>query len=44
VLFIALIGNGFNLLAVNPLYQQIVLGIILLIAVGLDSWARQRRR
>jgi ribose transport system permease protein len=44
VLFIALIGNGFNLLSVNPLYQQIVLGIILLIAVGLDSWARQRRR
>jgi ribose transport system permease protein len=44
VLFIALIGNGFNLLGVNPLYQQIVLGIILLIAVGLDSWARQRRR
>ncbi len=44
VLFIALIGNGFNLLGVNPLYQQIVLGIILLIAVGLDSWARLRRR
>ena len=43
VLFIALIGNGSNLLGINPLYQQIVLGIILLIAVGLDSWARQRR-
>lgn len=44
VLFIALIGNGFNLLGVDPLYQQIVLGLILLVAVGLDSWARQRRR
>jgi len=44
VLFIALIGNGFDLLGVDPLYQQIVLGLILLIAVGLDSWARQRRR
>lgn len=44
VLFIALIGNGFNLLGVDPLYQQIVLGLILLLAVGLDSWARQRRR
>jgi ribose transport system permease protein len=43
VLFIALIGNGSNLLGINPLYQQIVLGVILLIAVGLDSWARQRR-
>ena len=30
VLFIALIGNGFNLLGVDPLYQQIVLGVILL--------------
>ncbi len=44
VLFIALIGNGFNLLGVDPLYQQIVLGLILLLAVGLDAWARQRRR
>jgi ribose transport system permease protein len=44
VLFIALIGNGFNLLGIDPLYQQIVLGLILLLAVGLDSWARQRRR
>jgi ribose transport system permease protein len=44
VLFIALIGNGIDLLNVDPLYQQIVLGLILLIAVGLDSWARSRRR
>ncbi len=44
VLFIALIGNGIDLLGVDPLYQQIVLGVILLIAVGLDAWARQRRR
>lgn len=44
VLFIALVGNGFDLLEVNPLYQQITLGIILLVAVGLDAWARTRRR
>lgn len=44
VLFIALIGNGIDLLGVDPLYQQIVLGLILLVAVGLDAWARQRRR
>jgi ribose transport system permease protein len=44
VLFIALIGNGITLLGIDPLYQQIVLGVILLLAVGLDSWARQRRR
>jgi ribose transport system permease protein len=42
VLFIALIGNGFTLLALNPLYEQITLGGILLIAVGGDAWSRLR--
>ena len=44
VLFIALIGNGFNLLGLDPLYQQITLGVILLAAVGLDAWTAHRRR
>ncbi len=43
VLFIALIYNGMYLLNFNVLYQQIVLGVILLAAVGLDVWARKRR-
>jgi ribose transport system permease protein len=43
VLFIALIGNGFDLLGLNPLYEQIALGGILLIAVGLDAWSRLRQ-
>jgi len=43
VLFIALIGNGFILLGINSLYQQIVLGAILLLAVGLDSFFRYRQ-
>ncbi|HTT00359.1 MAG TPA: ABC transporter permease [Streptosporangiaceae bacterium] len=42
VLFIALIGNGFDLLGLNPLYEQITLGGILLIAVGADAWSRLR--
>ena len=41
-LFIALIGNGFTLLAWNPLYEQITLGVILLLAVGGDAWSRLR--
>jgi ribose transport system permease protein len=44
VLFIALVGNGFDLLGVDPLYQQITLGVILLVAVGVDAWARTDRR
>ena len=42
VLFIALIGNGFDLLGLNPLYEQITLGAVLLIAVGIDAWSRLR--
>jgi ribose transport system permease protein len=42
VLFIALIGNGYDLLGLDPLYEQITLGIILLGAVAIDSWARSR--
>ena len=44
MLFIALIGNGFVLLGLNPLYEQITLGGILLIAVGADAWSRLRTR
>jgi ribose transport system permease protein len=42
VLFIALIGNGYALLGLNPLYEQITLGAIMLLAVGIDAWSRSR--
>jgi ribose/xylose/arabinose/galactoside ABC-type transport system permease subunit len=41
-LFIAIVGNGFTLLGWNPLYEQITLGVILLLAVGGDAWSRLR--
>ncbi len=44
VLFIALVGNGFDLLGINVLYQQIALGVLLLLAVGIDAWSRVLRR
>jgi ribose transport system permease protein len=44
VLFIALIGNGSDLLGLNPLYDQIALGVIILLAVGSDAWSRLRLR
>jgi ribose transport system permease protein len=40
-LLIALIGNGFNLLGLDPFYRQITLGLILIGAVGLDAWMRK---
>jgi ribose transport system permease protein len=44
VLLLALIGNGFNLLGIDPTYQRIVQGSIILAAVGVDAWAKDNRR
>lgn len=41
VLFLALITNGFNLLGLDPVYQQIVQGGIILAAVAADSLSRR---
>jgi ribose transport system permease protein len=42
--FLALINNGFNLLGVGARYQQIVQGTIILLAAGVDAYARRQRR
>jgi len=42
VLLVTLIGNGFNLLDVNPIWQQVFQGAVILGAVALDSWSRGR--
>ena len=42
VLFLAMIGNGFNLLDIDPTYQQIIQGAIILAAVAVDAWSRPR--
>lgn len=41
--FLQMIGNGFNLLNVKPEYQNVFKGVILVLAVALDAWARRRR-
>ena len=41
VLLLGMISDGFNLLGINPLYQEIVQGSIILIAVSLDMIARR---
>lgn len=43
VLILALVNNGFNLLGVDPLWQQVLTGVILLAALGLDSLVRRKR-
>lgn len=41
VFILALISNGFNLNGIDPLYQQVVSGLLILIAVGVDTWLRK---
>lgn len=41
--FIAFMVNGFNLHQVDPIYQRIVQGAVILAAVAVDAWSRARR-
>lgn len=40
VLLLALIGNGYNLLGLDPLYQQVTLGVLILVSVGAEGVGR----
>lgn len=42
LLLVILIGNGFNLLDVNPIWQQVFQGAVILGAVALDSWSKRK--
>jgi ribose transport system permease protein len=42
VLTLAIIGNGFDLLSVNTTYQQLVQGVLILLAVAVDQLVRRR--
>lgn len=42
VTLLALIGNGFNLLSIDSMYQDIFTGALIMAAVGIDAWARKR--
>jgi len=42
VLLMAIIGNSFNLLGINTMYQYIFKGLIILLAVGFDSYNKKR--
>ena len=44
VLFMALLQNAMIIAGINPFWQLIVVGIVLLLSVGLDQFARARGR
>jgi ribose transport system permease protein len=41
VFLLTLINNGFDLLGVNPIYETVVQGLIILLAVSADAWSRR---
>jgi len=43
VLFMALLQNAMIVAGINPFWQLIVVGIVLLVSVGLDQFARSRK-
>ena len=44
IAIIAVVNNGLNLLNVNPNYQLIVKGLIIMSAVAFDSYFHRERR
>ena len=43
VLLLALIGNAFNILNVNPFYKDLTTGVIIVLAVGLSAVGKGRK-
>ena len=41
VLILGMISNGLNLLHVDPYYQYVVKGLIILFAILMDQWGRK---
>jgi ribose transport system permease protein len=41
VFLLTLINNGFDLLGINPIYETVVQGVIILAAVSADAWSRR---
>jgi ribose transport system permease protein len=44
VIILTVIGNGFNLLRWDTTYQQVVTGVLILLAVAADAWLSRRSR
>ena len=42
--FIALMVNGFNLHQIDPIWQRVIQGAVILAAVSIDSWTQRRSR
>ena len=41
--FLAFLNNGFNLLQIDPIWQRLIEGAVIIAAVAIDTWTKQRR-
>lgn len=42
--FLAFMSNGLNLHQIDPIWQRLIAGLVILIAVGIDSWTQRKSR
>ncbi len=42
--FLAFMTNGFNLHQIDPIWQRIIQGFVILVAVGIDAWTQRGHR
>lgn len=42
VFFLAFLSNGFNLHQIDPIWQRLIQGFVILIAVSIDAWSQRR--
>jgi inositol transport system permease protein len=42
-ILIGVLLNGLVIMNVNPYYQQVIVGLIIVLAVGFDTYAKSRR-
>jgi len=42
--FLAFMSNGFNLHQIDPIWQRLIMGLVILIAVGIDAWTQRNSR
>lgn len=42
VFFLAFLSNGFNLHQIDPIWQRLIEGMVILLAVSVDAWTQRR--
>ncbi|MBI4922412.1 MAG: ABC transporter permease [Devosia nanyangense] len=42
--FLAFLSNGFNLHQIDPIWQRLIEGMVILIAVGVDAWTQRNSK